>query len=255
MCTLTVFPFDIPGESSGKGLRFVMNRDEQRTREPALPPLIRACGDRSALMPIDSESGGSWIGGNDAGLVACLLNAMPTPSQIGRFRTRRSRGEIVPMVLSFSRVSEALQAILSRNAGTWPPFRLLLATLSDIALVSSDGRSMQRVGFEDRTQPLMLASSGLGDALVQRPRQAALQEATREHTNPCDIQNAFHAHQGSGPSATSVVMSRADARTVCRTRIELSHETLAMHHELLDDELRVQPATVLSIPLSNLRLA
>ena len=71
MCTLTILPL------GGASTRLAFNRDEQRTRPAALPPQVRQFGGRTALMPVDPVSDGTWLAVNDAGLVLALHNVNP----------------------------------------------------------------------------------------------------------------------------------------------------------------------------------
>ena len=79
-----------------------MNRDELRTRGREIPPTRYATLDTAWVGPIDSDAGGTWIGTNEFGLTACLLNAYfpvgaaPEVAQQGA----RSRGVIIPELLS-----------------------------------------------------------------------------------------------------------------------------------------------------------
>src|SRR5262249_11399645 len=67
MCTVTVVP--TPG-----AVRLACNRDEQRTRPPALPPQVRRFGRRWAAFPVDPVGGGTWVAVNDTGLAMTVLN-------------------------------------------------------------------------------------------------------------------------------------------------------------------------------------
>ena len=67
MCTLTWFH-----ESDRYQLFF--NRDERRTRKPAIPPALRQKGPSRFIAPLDGNFGGTWIGVNEHGLTLCLLN-------------------------------------------------------------------------------------------------------------------------------------------------------------------------------------
>ena len=50
------------------------NRDERRDRRAATPPAVHRLQHRTAIYPVDPVGGGTWIGVNDAGLAAALLN-------------------------------------------------------------------------------------------------------------------------------------------------------------------------------------
>lgn len=79
-----------------------MNRDEANTRAPELPPRVHEAGGGVVwAAPHDGDAGGTWMGANNRGVVACLLNAYRegddlSPDATGRFR---SRGEIIPHLL------------------------------------------------------------------------------------------------------------------------------------------------------------
>ncbi|MBY0261387.1 MAG: NRDE family protein, partial [Phycisphaerales bacterium] len=119
MCTVTLVR-PAPGS-----LRLVFNRDEQRSRAASTPPREFELAGRRALMPIDPDSGGTWIGASDAGVVACLLNANP-PTRSAEWAGRKSRGLIVPAILAASGFDEARQIAWKIEAGKFPPFRLLV---------------------------------------------------------------------------------------------------------------------------------
>src|SRR5205807_8307617 len=67
------------------------NRDEMATR-PSKPP-ARHWPDRAEVVAgLDVEAGGSWLGVNDAGVTAAMLNRHGT---LGRAKGVRPRGELV----------------------------------------------------------------------------------------------------------------------------------------------------------------
>ncbi|MBT9560993.1 MAG: NRDE family protein [Myxococcales bacterium] len=79
------------------------NRDENTAR-PAEGWAPRLYGERRAFAPRDVTLGGTWMGMNDAGLVAAVTNRFGLP----RDPNRRSRGEIVPGLLAHATVSDAV---------------------------------------------------------------------------------------------------------------------------------------------------
>src|SRR5262249_38704791 len=96
MCTVTLVPFRAGGQS---GIRIACNRDESPGRLTARPPQVRRYGDRSAIMPVDPDSDGTWIAVNDAGLAMVLLNRNPAGACVRPATLRPSRGEIIPGLL------------------------------------------------------------------------------------------------------------------------------------------------------------
>src|SRR5262245_14890005 len=129
MCTVSIVPDD-------GGFRLMSNRDERRDRGVALQPRREALGSRHAIMPIDPVGGGSWIGGNDAGLVAAVLNRHVEPSRDARSVV--TRGLIVRRALACDSLDAALDAVQTSNA--YQPFRLVLVQHRRIALIVGDGR-------------------------------------------------------------------------------------------------------------------
>ena len=82
--------------------RVAANRDENTSR-PAEGWAARRYGARRAFAPRDVTLGGTWIGMNDAGIVAAVTNRFGLP----RDPSRHSRGEIVPGLLAHATVAAA----------------------------------------------------------------------------------------------------------------------------------------------------
>src|SRR5580765_6673610 len=55
------------------GYSVFMNRDEQPTRAPGLPPGVQGAEVRW-IAPLDGQSHGTWIGANDRGVTLAILN-------------------------------------------------------------------------------------------------------------------------------------------------------------------------------------
>ena len=126
MCTVTILPESLVSAVKADAedplrWRLVCNRDELTTRPAALPPAITRAGSRLAIMPVDPESGGTWIGVNDAGLVCSLLNVYNGSTAT---RARVSRGTIIPPLLRYADVDSALmwasqlEPVISSRSGS-----------------------------------------------------------------------------------------------------------------------------------------
>lgn len=61
-------------------------------------------------MPVDPVSAGTWIACTDAGLVLCRLNTNPGLPGPAASEARRSRGEIVPVLLESESLSGTLDS-------------------------------------------------------------------------------------------------------------------------------------------------
>lgn len=226
MCTLTLV------RSGPRRLRIVCNRDEQRSRAAALAPARLVFGERAGLMPIDPVSRGSWIGVNDAGLVVAVINANP---EGGARAGARSRGGLVPAMLASGSIAGALARAEETDATLYAPFTLLLATLDDGAVLTSDGQTLRVAMTGAWGAPLMLTSSGLGDHMVASCRRGLFEELCVRADDPLEAQRAFHEHAWADRPHLSVLMSRADARTVSRTVVDLDEDRVTMSYAPLDE--------------------
>jgi hypothetical protein len=214
MCTVTLLPM---GQGCASFLRLACNRDEARTRPPALPPHLRRFGHRRALLPIDPTSQGTWIAVNDAGLAFALLNRNPARAQVAREARFPSRGTIIPMLLHCESSREAGRLALSLAQHSFAPFRLILTNReSAVEIVAAGGSAESRELPLD--QPHMFTSSGLGDDLVEKPRRRLFEQRADGGALGQDL---FHRHSWAQRRHLSVCMSREDACTVSYTVIEL----------------------------------
>jgi hypothetical protein len=213
-----------------EGYRLASNRDERRTRPPALPPREHRLGDRRALFPTDPQGGGTWIGGNDAGLAATLLNHHP-PAWRSAARALATRGRIVPELLAAGTFDAALSAIDRIDAARFAPFRLVVTDGARVAAVTSDGQtlSMHRPALD---RPLMFTSSSLGDALVEGPRRALFDELMAGGRDRWrEAQRTFHRHQWEARPELSVRMAREEAMTVSYSQVEVGSGLVQFAYE------------------------
>lgn len=234
MCTVSAIRYIVRG-SKADALRVKCNRDESLNRPIAHPPAVRRLGSMRAILPIDPQSGGTWIGTNDAGIVAVLLNVSDgSQSRAGP----RSRGEIVPRILRASSLERATQAVLSLNPQDYAPFRLLILTRDDEGCFVSNGGRLHREAGAGGRRTVMRTSSGLGDSLVAGPRSTLFQSIVCTQSPTPAQQDCFHHHAWPDHGELSVVMSRADARTVSITTVTVSEQGVRMQY----DDLRQAPS-------------
>ena len=121
------------------------NRDEALARPWRAPG--RHWPDRPGVLAgLDEEAGGSWMGVNDAGLVAAVLNRR---GSLGPARGMRSRGELVLEALDHASAAAAADALAWLDGRAWRPFNLLLADRERAFWLRHTGRrgvSAQEVG-------------------------------------------------------------------------------------------------------------
>lgn len=99
------------------------NRDEMHDR-PTLPP-GRHWADRPEVVAgQDLLAGGSWMGINDHGVMAAILNRFGT---LGPAADKRSRGELVLEALDHADAAEAVVALAELDGRAYRPFNMIVA--------------------------------------------------------------------------------------------------------------------------------
>jgi uncharacterized protein with NRDE domain len=153
------------------------NRDELRGR-PSRPP-ARHWPDRPEVVAgLDLEADGSWLGVNDHGVVATVLNRTGT---LGPAPGRRSRGELVLEALDHAEASAAAGALADLHPDAYRPFNLIVADPKDCYWLRHGGDG------EIRVHPVppglhMLTAAELDDPA--EPRIARFLPAFRAATVP-----------------------------------------------------------------------
>jgi hypothetical protein len=210
MCTLSFIPVR-------HGFHLLMNRDEQRTRSMALPPRLHPCGKLRAIYPSE-QGGGTWIGANEEGLCAALINWYSRPCLTDQ--PAFSRGLIIPTLLASHSSAEAAFLLRSLPLAKLSPFRLFVfhAGEQSITSLSSDG-----VEFEELNLPWERShwfSSGYDEPTAMRVRGQAVESASGESDagTPTWLRRLHESHHPKeGPF--SICMHRSDACTVSMTEI------------------------------------
>lgn len=126
MCTVTVY------REESKVL-VTMNRDEARSRAQEIPPKVIEEKDSPRwIAPIDSQSGGTWIGANEFGIVACLLNGNALEGEeLDKLEevSRPSRGTIIPYLLTRRTLTKAVDWLfLDFDPSLYAPFVLVVVS-------------------------------------------------------------------------------------------------------------------------------
>jgi hypothetical protein len=96
-------------------------------RPGALWPLVLAAN-RDVVAGLDVQAGGSWLGINDHGLVAGVLNRTGT---LGPAAGKRSRGELVLEALDHADAAAAARALADLDPDAYRPFNLVIADSQD----------------------------------------------------------------------------------------------------------------------------
>ncbi|GEO80414.1 NRDE family protein [Pararhodospirillum oryzae] len=205
------------------------NRDEMRSRPWEGP--ARHWPDRpDVLAPIDSLAGGSWIGLNETGVVACVLNRLGT---LGPAPGRRSRGELVLDALDHADAVDGAQALAELDGRAYRPFNLIVADNRDAFWI----RHADPTGTAPITvHPLpvglsVLTALDLNDEADPRLAGALPRLRALPRPNPEDEEDGWHAWQAvladttparpDRPTSAVCFMTEQGFGTVCSTLVAL----------------------------------
>jgi uncharacterized protein with NRDE domain len=104
-------------------LLIAANRDEVVSR-PSKPPGRHWSEWPEVVGGLDELAGGSWLGLNDHGLVAAVLDRA---GSLGSKPQKRSRGELVLEALDHAEAEEAAGALADISPDAYAPFNLIVA--------------------------------------------------------------------------------------------------------------------------------
>jgi uncharacterized protein with NRDE domain len=99
------------------------NRDEMRAR-PWKPPARHWPDRENVVAGLDELAGGSWLGLNDAGVLAAVMNRV---GSLGPAPDRRSRGELVLEALDHDAARDAAEALAELDPAAYRSFNLVIA--------------------------------------------------------------------------------------------------------------------------------
>jgi hypothetical protein len=193
MCTATWL-------MTGDGYELFCNRDERRTRLPALPPTLQQRDGITFIAPRDANAGGSWIGVNESGLSLCLLNFYP--HRAGSPTSPVSRGVLLTSLLDARSQTEVERRLRATPLAQFKAFMLLvLEPGKPVVAHTWDGAGLHS---ESDAQVPVTTSSFDTEHVIEHRREmfARVQGA------------AYHLSRDAGGDAYSVCMSRDDAQTV-----------------------------------------
>ncbi len=201
-------------------LLIAANRDEMMER-PWLPP-ARHWPDRPEVIAgRDLTAGGTWLGINDAGVVAAILNRRGT---LGPAPDKRSRGELPLEALDHADAVEAVAALKHLNGTAFRPFNMIVADNRDAFWLRNQGHGAIEV--LDIPEGLsMLAAHELNDGTDQRIARYLPQ--FRDAEPPTPETGGWVAWQellaaGGGTDSRGMRFCRADGfGTVCSTLVAL----------------------------------
>lgn len=242
MCTVSWIP---RRESAGAGYDLFFNRDESRHRGRARPParhdLGRVSGETvSALLPIDTDAGGTWVATNAHGVTVALLNlyqGRPPERPDAQSASLRSRGLLVREMADAASVDVVLARLDAIDPRRYRPFTLLVVeptvefTTEDRVRARTaawDGRSL---AVEDRVEPPLVSSGhDLEAALATRRAQWRALSPAPDEAPGVDACLAFHRSHEPTRGPISPCMHRHDARTVSLVHARVMPQRVEMRY-------------------------
>ena len=105
------------------GYSVFMNRDEQPTRAPGVPPGVQGAVVRW-IAPLDGQSHGTWIGANDRGVTLAILNRYHE-SPMSADGAWISRGLLVTSLLEETDQDSVERRLRDELLGRYQPFTLV----------------------------------------------------------------------------------------------------------------------------------
>jgi hypothetical protein len=133
-------------------------------------------------------------------------------------------------------LTSAIDVALALSPREWQPFQIICVQGNEFAILTSD-RCRITLLRHSLHEPILCTSSSLGDTVVEGARGALFQRLVRAAPRARwrRGQYRFHRHWWRSSPELSVLMSRADARTVSRTTVDVSGRVVRMRYEPLDD--------------------
>lgn len=232
MCTVSIYQQD--------ALCIVtMNRDERRDRLEAGLHETAACGLIPACTyPLDSLSGGSWVGINRAGFTLCLLNRYDPPphsdtSDTNLPRQWRSRGDIIPQALKTPDSSACNDFLRNMTVEDFPGFDLLLIEQGKTRLYRWNRRHYAVTDIESSPWYMLTSSSVASNHCSKRRHQQFLDFTRLVDTHslaPELILEELHYHQFADDKSASIFMEREQTHTKSITQIVMSSNAMSLNY-------------------------
>jgi hypothetical protein len=208
-----------------EGYTHFFNRDERRTRAPALDPAEREAGGVRFLAPLDGDFGGTWIATTAHGLTFGLLNryqgaAVPEPEE------PRSRGLLIPELIGARDLMAVAARLEQLETARYRPFTLIAVAPGHAAMLAAwDGQAIQLRRHAEAG--LLLTSSAVDEPQVAPARRQVF--AALPAITGAALETAHRSHLPErGPR--SVCMHRPEAQTQSYTRVVVTPTQVALHH-------------------------
>jgi uncharacterized protein with NRDE domain len=210
------------------------NRDEQKSRLPALEPQRMLIDDVLCVMPIDPVGGGSWISTNEHGVTICLLNYYQGNTPQGELT---SRGVIIKRLASCCSSQTVDLRLLAMDLTHFAPFTVVsfdtCRNSNETIQWTWDGQQLAR---KHAFAPIVSAALHFDEA--QQYRYQLFNELMTT-TEDEQLGRLFHHTYDADSPHLSPLMERDDARTVSFTSVVVSTHLQEMKYQSIDDHRNI----------------
>ncbi len=160
MCTLVI----LTRPEHEWPLIIAANRDEMRDRSWQAP--ARHWEDRpNVTAGRDEHAGGTWLGMNDEGVVAGILNRI---NSLGSEGGKRSRGELPLEALDHADAQTAAQALGDLDPRAYRAFNMVIADRTQAWCLVNEGNGLPIIKTRIEPGVSMVTASGLNDYASDR---------------------------------------------------------------------------------------
>jgi Transport and Golgi organisation 2 len=232
VCTVTFIPTE-------EGFFLTSNRDEKKTRKPAIKPFTYVHKDIALVYPKDADAGGTWVAVAQNGNAAVLLNGA-FKKHVSATPYCKSRGVIFIEILS---VENPYLYFLQTNLDNIEPFTLILFCNNNLYECRWNG-STKYHEIINMQLPKIWSSATLYDDEVIKKRELWFTEWQKKNIPPSqnDILK-FHQFAGDGDVQNSLLMNRNNTIfTVSITSIEWNNDKAMMiYSDLINKQQSLTP--------------
>lgn len=217
MCTLTIL-------REQDRVLVTMNRDDLAAR-PEGAPTVWPRTNPSFVAPIDLAAGGTWIGVNANGIIACLLNrydAAPTG--------RTSRGSIVLEAMRGASFGDARNTVAALDHIAYSPFTCVVIGRGGATRLDWTGEELTRDDLPAAKEATMMTSSSWQFDEVKAQREALFHKIWSNGRGSADRVATFHARRDSAHDAWTPMMQRPQSQTKSITQVELTPQGAEMRY-------------------------
>jgi len=212
MCTVSILRHK-------SGMTVTSNRDELRTRNEAGVKQELA-GSTQRIYPVDAQAQGTWVGVNDYGIAASLLNMYES-----EYQGSLSRGLIIPRLLEFQSLDDARDWLTqSLQPYLYSAFVLLVMDRNDLYRYRWDGNSLTEELIEFSHYFLETSSSvDLVETVAHRQR---IFKEWHDAEGHCEAVLTFHCKRDETSSTNSICMAREHSHTKSVSQIQIDDNTV-----------------------------